>query len=80
MRILVPLAGLIDVDKERERLDKQLVKVRADLEKCRQKLKNSNFVDNAPDDVVAKERARSDELSLRSTQLEEQLKRLQKLG
>jgi valyl-tRNA synthetase len=79
MRILVPLAGLIDVQQERERLDKQLVKVRADLEKCRKKLENSHFVQNAPEDVVAKERGRSEDLLLRSKQLEQQLQRLQEL-
>ena len=79
MRILVPLAGLIDVAKERDRLGKQLLKVQADLNKSQRKLENSNFVDNAPADVVAKERARADELLLRSKQLQGQLDRLDEL-
>ncbi len=38
MRMLVPLAGLIDVASERERLGKQLAKSRDDLDKARRKL------------------------------------------
>lgn len=79
MRILVPLAGLIDVARERERLGKQLAKVRNDLDKGRSKLANKRFVANAPDDVVAKERARAEELELRGKQLEHQLGRLGEL-
>jgi valyl-tRNA synthetase len=79
MRILVPLAGLIDVAKERERLGKQLAKVRSDLDKTRGKLANERFVGNAPDDVVAKERVRADELEVRGTQLKHQLGRLGEL-
>jgi valyl-tRNA synthetase len=80
MRILVPLAGLIDVGAERERLRKQLAKTRDDLEKVRRKLENQSFVANAPADVVAKEHARIAELEQRSSQLDQQLARLAELG
>ena len=79
MRILVPLAGLIDVAAERERLGKQLAKTRDDLGKVRRKLENQSFVANAPADVVAKEHARVAELEQRATQLEQQLARLAEL-
>ena len=62
MRILVPLAGLIDVAAERDRLGKQLAKTRDDLGKVRRKLENQSFVANAPPDIVAKEHARIAEL------------------
>ena len=80
MRILVPLAGLIDVGQERERLGKQLERVRADLEKARRKLANDNFVNNAPAAIVAKERGRVEEFGLRAEQLEQQLQRLADLS
>jgi valyl-tRNA synthetase len=80
MRILVPLAGLIDVAAERERLAKQLARTRDDLEKTRKKLDNQSFVANAPGDVVAKERARVAELEQRASQLEQQLARLAELA
>ena len=80
MRILVPLAGLIDVGSERDRLGKQLAKSRDDAAKSRRKLDNQSFVANAPADVVAKETARVAELDQRAAQLEQQLARLAEIG
>ncbi|HVJ30459.1 MAG TPA: valine--tRNA ligase, partial [Gammaproteobacteria bacterium] len=80
MRILVPLAGLIDVSAERDRLNKQLAKTRDDLAKVRGKLANQNFVANAPAEVVAKEHTRIAELEQRATQLEQQIARLAELS
>jgi valyl-tRNA synthetase len=79
MRILVPLAGLIDVAAERERLGKQLARTRDDLGKVRRKLENQSFVANAPPDIVAKEHARIAELDQRASQLSQQLVRLAEL-
>ena len=79
MRILVPLAGLIDVAAERERLGKQLAKTNDDLSKVQRKLENQSFVANAPPDVVAKEHARIAEINQRATQLEQQIARLAEL-
>ena len=76
MRILVPLAGLIDVAAERDRLGKQLEKTRDDLGKVQRKLDNQSFVANAPPEIVAKEHTRIAELTQRATQLEQQLARL----
>jgi valyl-tRNA synthetase len=80
MRILVPLAGLIDVASERDRLGKQLAKSRDDAAKSRRKLENQSFVANAPADVVAKERERVAEVEQRAAQLEQQLARLAEIG
>ncbi|HEX5047250.1 MAG TPA: valine--tRNA ligase [Gammaproteobacteria bacterium] len=76
MRILVPLAGLIDVASERDRLGKQLARTRDDLAKSRRKLDNQSFVANAPADVVEKENARVADFEQRAAQLEQQLARL----
>jgi valyl-tRNA synthetase len=80
MRILVPLAGLIDVAGERDRLGKQLAKTRDDAAKSRKKLENKSFVANAPAEIVAKENARIAELDQRAAQLEQQLERLAEIG
>ena len=80
MRILVPLAGLIDVGAERDRLGKQLAKTNDELGKVRGKLANQNFVANAPAEVVAKEHARIADLEQRATQLQQQIARLAELG
>jgi valyl-tRNA synthetase len=80
MRILVPLAGLIDVGAERDRLGKQLARTRDDLAKAKRKLDNQSFVANAPPEVVAKENARVAELEQRVAQLEQQIARLAEIG
>ncbi len=58
LRVLIPLAGLIDLDAEKARLDKELVRISKEIAKCEGKLGNARFVDNAPEDVVAQERQR----------------------
>ena len=80
MRILVPLAGLVDVAAEIARLDKQLARARKELEACRRKLDNANFVENAPADIIAKERDRAAELSQRSDHLSVQLARIREIA
>jgi valyl-tRNA synthetase len=80
MRMLVPLAGLIDVSAERERLGKQLTKTRDELDKARRKLSNQNFVANAPPDIVAQENARIADFEQRASQLDAQIARLAELS
>ena len=58
MKLLIPLAGLIDKDAELARLDKEIGKLRADIERIDKKLANPSFVDKAPAAVVQKERDR----------------------
>ena len=56
MQVLVPLAGLIDVAAEQQRLDKEIGRRSNEIERTRTKLDNESFVARAPADVVAKER------------------------
>jgi valyl-tRNA synthetase len=58
LKVLIPLKGLVDVDEELARLNRQLQKEKAELKKSEGKLGNSRFVDNAPEAVVAQERER----------------------
>ena len=58
LRLLVPLEGLVDLDAERTRLDKELKKVESEIGKCRGKLASETFVSNAPPAVVEQERKR----------------------
>jgi valyl-tRNA synthetase len=53
---MVPMAGVIDVDKELARLDKELDRLTAERGRLAGKLRNDNFVARAPADVVDKER------------------------
>jgi len=79
MRLLVPMKGLIDVDAERARLDKQMDKVRSDLARTQGKLGNESFVNNAPAAVVTQERERAVEFEKTISQLAEQLDKLEEL-
>ncbi|NJN45974.1 MAG: valine--tRNA ligase [Candidatus Competibacteraceae bacterium] len=58
MKILIPLAGLIDKDAEIARLSKEIDKLNKELTKSEAKLQNSDFINRAPAPVVAKERDR----------------------
>ena len=58
MSLLVPLEGLIDLDAERARLDKELKRIAGEIAKCENKLASETFVANAPAAVVEQERAR----------------------
>jgi len=79
MRILVPLKGIIDVDAERARLEKQEQKLESDLSKAQAKLSNENFVNNAPPDVVAQERQRVSEFERKISQIKEQIEKLNEI-
>jgi valyl-tRNA synthetase len=76
MRLLVPMKGIIDVDAERQRLDKQIARVNVDLARSNGKLGNNSFVNNAPPDVVTQERDRVRDFETQLAQLNEQLERL----
>jgi len=80
MKILVPMAGLIDVAAERTRLQKQIDKATVDLQKITGKLSNEKFVARAPEAVVEQERGRQQTLQQEITQLEEQMAKLAELA
>ena len=71
MEILVPMAGLIDVAAELSRLDREIDKIANEAKKLTGKLSNSKFVDNAPAEVVAKERQKLAEFEGSLAQLNE---------
>ena len=61
--IYVPLKGIIDIDVERKRLEKELEKVTRDCEKVAGRLHDARFVEKAPAHVVEEERNRYNEMS-----------------
>ncbi|GAB3735859.1 valine--tRNA ligase [Silanimonas algicola] len=63
LTLLVPLAGLVDLDAERVRLDKEIKRVEGEIAKCHGKLGSETFVANAPAAVVEQERKRLAEWS-----------------
>jgi valyl-tRNA synthetase len=56
LELLVPMQGVIDVDAEIARLDKEIDRQQGEIKRLAGKLGNANFVDRAPAEVVAKER------------------------
>jgi valyl-tRNA synthetase len=80
LRILVPMAGLIDIAAEVNRLEKRIAKIRQDLSKTESKLSNANFVANAPAAVVEQERGRIADFTRELNGLEAQLAKVKALG
>ena len=66
------MAGLIDKDAELNRLQKEIDKLNKEVERIAGKLNNPAFVDKAPADVVAKEKAKIAEFEQARKTLEEQ--------
>ena len=79
LEILVPMAGLIDKDAELARLGKELTKVEQDLGRLEGKLGNAKFVDNAPAEVVQKEKDKLVENKLTAQKLLEQIDRIKNI-
>ena len=79
VEILLPLAGLINVEEEESRLLKEISKVEKDVELFAKKLANENFVANAPRHVLEKDRAKLAEAEGKRAILQESLKKIQAL-
>jgi valyl-tRNA synthetase len=73
IEIFVPLADLIDLDRERARLRKELERTIRDLEKVERNLKNESFLTKAPPHIVERERERKAELESAIAKLEKNL-------
>ena len=76
IEIYVPLAGLIDVDAERQRLAKEIKKFQGLLRSLDGKLGNEGFLKKAPPQVVEKERQRREEYADTLQKLEASLEML----
>jgi valyl-tRNA synthetase len=74
--IYVPLEGVVDFDAELARLDKEMAKIDKGLVGVTKKLANPGFVNNAPADVVEKEKAKQAEMEEKKTKLTELQERL----
>lgn len=79
LKILIPLAGLINVTEEITRIDKEIEKVQQEITRIEKKLDNENFVAKAPAEVVDKERAKADALQIKVDTLASQRAKLKSL-
>ena len=78
-KLLIPLAGLIDVRAESKRLAREIDKLSRDLSRSESKLENPSFVERAPPAVVSKERGRVGEFQRAISKLADQLAELESL-
>ena len=76
--VLVPLGELIDTDKERERLQKEIASTSADVERLSKLLGNAAFVAKAPQKLVDGEREKLARAEEKLAKLEEKLAALRK--
>ena len=75
-KIFMPMADLVDLDKERERIGKELEKAQKEVEGQKQKLSNEKFLARAPEKVVATERERLEKAEALVANLTESLNKL----
>lgn len=78
MEIFVPLKGLIDIDREVARLEKERAELDKELARVNGKLANAGFLDKAPADVVEKERAKQREFQEKKDTIDGRLQSLKK--
>ena len=74
--VYLPLEGMLDVEKECERLRKERETTAADIQKTERQLANENFVNKAPEAVVQRERDNLAELQAKAQRIEELLQSL----
>ncbi len=79
MKVLIPLADVIDKDAEIARLSREIEKITKELVRGQAKLDNPDFLGRAPVHVVDKERTRVAELKTAAAELNEQRQRMQHL-
>ena len=75
-RMFMPMAELVDLEKERTRMEKELANAKKQLDGQNAKLANENFVSRAPEKVVNAEREKKAKLKALIENLEESLKNL----
>jgi valyl-tRNA synthetase len=74
--VVIPLTGLVDIGVETIRLNKEIVKVDKDIAALDHKLANPQFLERAPDEVIAEQRARLTDEQTRRQRLVDALTQL----
>ncbi|WP_408954937.1 valine--tRNA ligase [Natroniella sp. ANB-PHB2] len=76
IEIILPLAGMVDLDKEIIRLEEEIEEMEFEIKRAEGKLKNDGFVNNAPEHLVEEERQKKEEYTAKKKQLEKRLEGL----
>ena len=77
--LVMPLAGVINVDEEKARLDKEIAKLDGEIKKIDKKLDNENFTSKAPVEVVEEQKSRRADYANSKAKVEEALNRISQL-
>jgi valyl-tRNA synthetase len=75
----VPLAGLVNLQEETKRLEKEIGKTTNELAGVQRKLGDPKFIERAPEEVVEKDRDRAAQLEEKRQSLERSLERLRQI-
>ncbi len=79
MKVLIPMAGLIDKQAELERLEKEMGRLEGELKRLNGKLSNDSFVSKAPEAVVAKEKQKLQEAETSLKNLKDQYEKIKQI-
>jgi valyl-tRNA synthetase len=74
--IYVPLVGIIDLDAERKRLEKEIARLQGLIDGIGRKLTNESFVAKAPKEVVEKEREKQNNMTMNMREVEREFTQL----
>lgn len=75
-KLIVPLAGLIDIDQEIARQNKKLEKLSKEKDGLTGRMNNKNFVEHAPENVLEQTKARIEELTIEENTIKELIESL----
>ncbi len=75
-KLIVPLAGLIDIDQEIARQNKKLEKLSKEKGGLTGRMNNKNFVEHAPENVLEQTKARIEELTIEENTIKELIESL----
>jgi len=76
VEVILPLEGMVDIEKELDRLQKELQDVEYEIERAKGKLNNEGFVNNAPDELVEGEREKVKEYQEKKDKLLDRIEQL----
>ncbi len=76
VELFLPLAGLLNIEEEIARLEKEWAKWNSEVERVQKKLSNERFVNKAPQAVVDEERAKEKDYLAKRATVEERIKEL----
>ena len=77
MELYIPLGGLVNFDKEKERMEKRSMEIKRLLSNIEGKLSNQNFLHKAPESVIERERSNKDKLNQELEKINKNLEMIQ---